>query len=98
LEPLFVSGNNAALNGAAIQFKAKDGVIDFVSSLTLKSAGKQNSPVVLDGGNATLSGNVVVSGDNYENEKPDDYREPINPEDAKGSFKGKNIEVRGTTS
>ncbi|HWK21657.1 MAG TPA: chitobiase/beta-hexosaminidase C-terminal domain-containing protein [Ureibacillus sp.] len=63
LKSIFSTTNASALKGAEITAKVKDGKIITITALTLNAEGKENAPVVFDGGNETIAGDVTVNAD-----------------------------------
>ena len=63
LEPIFKSANRQALTNAKATVIVENGKIIDIKALTLNKMGTSKKPVVFDGGNAKVSGNVTVTGD-----------------------------------
>lgn len=64
LKTILNSSNAAALEKAEVKAVVSDGVVKSIASLTLNSNGSAKTPVVFDGGKATISGDVKVNADN----------------------------------
>lgn len=63
LKPIFKTANRQALTNAKATVIVENGKMTDIKALTLNKMGTSKKPVVFDGGNAKVSGNVTVSGD-----------------------------------
>lgn len=95
---LLQAANQKALTGAEIEFTEKNGVIESIEHITLKSAGTEAAPVVLDGQGAVLTGNVTVDSDNVELKNMTINGDLTVTATVKTSFATDKLTVLGTTS
>lgn len=95
---LLQAANQKALTGAEIEFTEKNGVIESIEHITLKSSGTEAAPVVLDGQGAVLTGNVTVDGDNVELKNMTINGNLTVTATVKTSFATDKLTVLGTTS
>lgn len=95
---LLQAANQKALTGAEIEFTEKNGVIESIEHITLKSAGTEAAPVVLDGQGAVLTGNVTVDADNVELKNMTINGNLTVTASVKTSFATDKLTVLGTTS
>ena len=63
LKPIFKSDNRAALTNAQATVNVENGKITSITALTLSKKGTSKKPIVFDGGQATISGNLTVAAD-----------------------------------
>ncbi len=63
LKPLFNNSNKVALTNALATIVVKNGQISDVTSLTLNKAGTNKKSVYFDGGDAQISGDLIVNAD-----------------------------------
>ncbi|MFJ7951972.1 S-layer protein [Lysinibacillus sp. NPDC096418] len=63
LKPIFQTANRQALTNAKATVIVENGQMTDIKALTLSKMGTSKKPVVFDGGNAKISGNVTVSAD-----------------------------------
>ncbi|MEG0473380.1 MAG: S-layer protein [Solibacillus sp.] len=63
LKPIFKSENRSALANAQATVTVDNGRITDITSLTLTKKGTSKTPIVFDGGEATISGNLTVAAD-----------------------------------
>lgn len=63
LKPIFKTANRQALTNAKATVIVENGKMTDIKALTLNKIGTNKKPVVFDGGNAKVSGNVTVTGD-----------------------------------
>ncbi|RUL49823.1 S-layer homology domain-containing protein, partial [Lysinibacillus antri] len=66
LRGLLNEKNSAALAGAFVKAEIKDGKIVAINSLQLNTAGKEGAVLILDGGNTTIKGDLLVNADYIE--------------------------------
>lgn len=63
VQSLLNEGNAQALAGASIKVKIVNGEIASVSAIELNISGAEGAPVTFDGGNTTLTGNMIINAD-----------------------------------
>ncbi|MFJ7738273.1 S-layer protein [Lysinibacillus sp. NPDC097287] len=63
LKPIFKTTNRQALTNAKATVNVVNGKVTDIIALTLSKMGTSKKPVVFDGGNAKISGNLTVTGD-----------------------------------
>ncbi|KOS66224.1 hypothetical protein AEA09_19325 [Lysinibacillus contaminans] len=63
LKPIFKTANRQALTNAKATVNVVNGKVTDIIALTLSKMGTSKKPVVFDGGNAKISGNLTVTGD-----------------------------------
>ncbi len=61
--PIFNSENASALEGAVLKAVISKGQVKAIKALALNNSGSEENPVVLDGKNAVIDGNLTVNAD-----------------------------------
>ncbi|WLV24421.1 S-layer homology domain-containing protein [Aciduricibacillus chroicocephali] len=64
LKGILSTANNDALKGAQIDFTVADGQIVNVKGLKIIKSGSAEKPILINGGNSQIDGNVTVHGNN----------------------------------